>query len=190
MEEISSYPEIYEAIVFVNSYFNVLPKGINDFFRCLSRASPVCSYVFPSEEVYTMVDKLFTEGIKHDIAFTKKLSEKAPIIHQLLIAFQVESRLPLAFKQLLGKLIAKSKTPFIRSSSNEQNIEGDHEYLMGFFPRLPVIRKRGVYQADKMKEETICTKKYASHKKLTAGIFTVYCIHGRQICSPESVRLN
>ena len=181
MQELASFPEIYEAVQYIDTLFDLLPKGIADLFRCLARPSPVCSYVLPLEDVYGLRDKIFTPSIKEDVIFMKELSEKAPVIFRLLSAFQIETSMPYAFKQLFGKLIFLSRKPFQNDgeASNPENFVCNSEYLMDFFPKLPKLRPRGVYESDKLNSESVCAKKYSSHKKLTAGIFTIYCVHGK-----------
>ena len=56
-----------------------------------------------------------------------------------------------------------------------------NEVPMSFFPSLPLIRTRGCYEMDNKKPENHCTKNYISHKKLTADIFTEYCLHGKYL---------
>ena len=181
MQDLASFPEIYKAVQYIDTLFDALPKGIADFFRCLARPSPVCSYVLPSEDVYNLIDKILTPGIKEDVIFMKELSEKAPVIFRLLSAFQIETSMPYAFKQLFGKLIFLSRKPFQNDgeASNPENFVCNSEYLMDFFPKLPKLRPRGVYESDKLNSESVCAKKYSSHKKLTAGIFTIYCVRGK-----------
>ena len=174
---------MYEAVQYIDTLFDVLPKGIADFFRCLARPSPVYSYVLPSEDVYSLIDKIFNPSIKEDILFKKELSEKAQVIFRLLSAFQIETSMSYAFNQLFGKLIFLSRRPFENDgeASNSENLVCDSEYLMGFFPKLPKLRTREVYESDKLNNESVCTKKYSSYKKLTAGIFTIYYVRGKPL---------
>ena len=183
MQYLASFPEIYEAVQYIDTLFDVLPKGIADYFPCLARPSPVWSYVLPSEDVYSLINKIFTPSIKEDVIFMKDLSEKALLIFRLLSAFQIETSTPYTFKQLFGKLIFMSRKPFQNDgeASNSENLVCDSKYLMGFFPRLPKIGPRGVYDSDKLNSESVCAKKYSSHKKLTAGVFTIYCAHGKPL---------
>ena len=62
-----------------------------------------------------------------------------------------------------------------------QNLVCDSEYLISFSPKLPMLRSRGVYETDKLNNESGSTKKYNSHKKLTAGIFTMNFVHGKPL---------
>ena len=52
---------------------------------------------------------------------------------------------------------------------------------VSFFPSFPLVRTRGCCKMGNKKHENHWTKNYISHKKLTAGIFTVYCIHGKYL---------
>ena len=141
MQDLASFPEIYETVQYIDTLFDALPKGIADFFCCLARPSPVCSYVLPSEDVYSLIDKIFTPSIKEDVIFMKELSEKAPVIFRLLSAFQIETNMPYAFKQLFGKLIFLPRKPFQNDgeASNPENFVCNSEYLMDFFPKLPKL---------------------------------------------------
>lgn len=48
-----------------------------------------------------------------------------------------------------------------------------------FFPCLPKIRTRGVYEADRKSKQLICTKRTSKHPSLLPGVFTIYCEHGK-----------
>ena len=52
---------------------------------------------------------------------------------------------------------------------------------VSLFPSFPLVRTRGCCEMGNKKHENHWTKNYISHKKLTAGIFTVYCIHGKYL---------
>ena len=140
----------------------------------------MCSSVLHLEDVYSLIDKIFTPSIKEDVIFIKELSEKAPVIFRLFSAFQTETSMPYAFKQLFGKLIFLSRKPFQidGQTSNSENLVCDSEYLMFFFPKLPKLRPRGVYDSDKLNSESVYAKQYSSHKKLTTGFlrYIVYMV--------------
>ena len=91
--------------------------------------------------------------------------------------------MPYSFKQLFGKLIFLSRKPFQNDGegSSSENLVCDSEYLIGFFPKLPMLRPKGANKTDKLNGESVCTKKYNSDKKLTAGIFTIYCVHSKPL---------
>ena len=139
MQNLASFPEINEAVEYIDTFFDVLRKRIADFFRCLARPSTMSSQVLSSEDAYSLIDYIFNPSIKEDVIFIKELGEKVPVILRLLPAFQIETSMPYAFKQLLGKLIFFSRKPFQNDgkASNSENLACDSEYLMGFFPKLP-----------------------------------------------------
>ena len=68
--------------------------------------------------------------------------------------------------------------PFKETNIIKENCASIKENQIAYFPCLPAICNRGVYQTDAVINDAVCTKNYASYKNLTAEIFTVYCIHG------------
>ena len=69
----------------------------------------------------------------------KELSKKVLVAFRVLSAFQIETSMPYAFKQLFGKLFFFSRKPFQNDgeASNPENLVCDSEYLMVFSPELP-----------------------------------------------------
>ena len=94
------------------------------------------------------------------------------------MAFLLESCHPIEFKPLIFKLIEKAQDLF-RNGPVIDNYHQLNEVPMSFFPSSPLIRTRGCYEMETKKIENYCTKNYISHNKLTAGIFTEYCIRGK-----------
>ena len=177
---LSSYAEIYESFMWTEqTYKTSIPNGISNFFKCLAKASPVCSYLPPTEECFSLVELLFKSGIKLNSSSMRSIYNKTPIFYNLLMAMGELTSLPLQWKPLIYKLIELSRKPFIGINHVDEVANEDAAESMSFFPSLPVIRKRGRYAMDKVKDEKLCTKNYTSHKNLTAGIFTLYCIHGK-----------
>ena len=83
MQDLVSFPKRYAAVQYINKLFDVLPKRRVDFFCCLARHSPVCSYVLLSEDIYRLVGKRFNISREEDVVFMKKLSEKASVFQDL-----------------------------------------------------------------------------------------------------------
>ena len=54
-----------------------------------------------------------------------------------------------------------------------------------FFPNLPILRGRGVYQAYSTKNAAVCSKATSRHPTLLPGLFTLFCQHG--VCGGFSV---
>ena len=92
------------------------------------------------------MDKIFNRSMKEDVLLMKELNEKTPVIFRFLSAFEFETNMPLSFKKLLGKLKFLSRKPFQNDgeSTNSKNLVRDSKYLIGFFPKLPKLRPRGV----------------------------------------------
>ena len=104
----------------------------------------------------------------------RDLHNKLPIFFDLLTSMEDQSSWPFDRKPVAYKLMQLAGQPKLIEESTQS---GD-EKVMLYFPTLPMLRRRGRYVMDAVKDETICTKNYPSHHKLTSGIFTLYCIHG------------
>ena len=176
---VSEYKEIHEAFIWTNKkYPSKQPRGIKDFFLCLSKPSPVCSYLYPSEECFSLLEKLFIVGVKSQVSTMRDLHNKLPIFFDLLTSMEDQSSLPFDWKPVAYKLMQLAGQPFTGPKLIEESAQSGDEKVMSYFPTLPMLRRRGRYVMDAVKDETICTKNYPSHQKLTSGIFTLYCIHG------------
>ena len=171
--DLAAFPEIHEAFLYVKRIFTTsVPKGIKYFFLTLSRPSPVCVHIYPSDKSFNLLETIFNINIKDDPIYLKSLKDRLPLIYDTLMAFSLESCLPVEFKPLIFKLIEKAQEPF----RNGPEMDNYHQ-----LNEMPLVRTRGCYEMDNKKHENHCTKSYISHKKLTAGILTVYCIHGKYL---------
>ena len=62
---------------------------------------------------------------------------------------------------------------------NLQISKDEGNYIFSF-PNLPPIRKRGRFVQDKNSLKVAeCRKQYKGHPRLRPGIFTIYCLHGK-----------
>ncbi|XP_066929541.1 uncharacterized protein [Clytia hemisphaerica] len=150
-----------------------------DILQCLYSSSPVCSYIFPSEEVAYLMADLFDPSIKSSVTKMRKLQQHCPLFFNLLKEFNGPC-LPDEWKELVDSLITLAHVPF---PDTEPVVTEKCDNLInhiGSFPNLPILRKRGVYQQDKQskKKKKECRKNYSGHPNLTSGIFTLYCQHG------------
>lgn len=52
------FPEIYQAFLFIESKNSeqTIPKGVLGFFGSLAKPSPVCSYLPPNEECFSLTE--------------------------------------------------------------------------------------------------------------------------------------
>ena len=154
--DLAAFPEIHEGFLHVKVIFTT------------------------SDESFKLLETLFNINIKDVPIYLKSLKDRFPLIYDLLMAFSLESCFPAEFKPLIFKLIEKAQESF----RNGPVMDNDHqlnEVPMSFFPSFPLRRATGCYEMDNKKPENHCTKNYISHKKLTAGMFTVYCIHGKHL---------
>ena len=124
---------------FTKLFYNVkqiftasVPKGIKDFFLTFSRPSLVCSYIYPSDESFNLLETIFNINIKDDPIYLKSLKDRLPLIYELLMAFSLESCLTVEFKSLIFKLIEKAQEPF-RNGPVMDNYHQLNEISMSFF---------------------------------------------------------
>ena len=98
------------------------------------RASPVCAYIYPSDESFNLLETTFNINIKDDHIYLKSLKDRLPLLYDLLMAFSLESCLPVEFKPLIFKLIEKAEEPF-RNGPIMDNCHQLNEMPM-FFSRV------------------------------------------------------
>ena len=92
MRHLAAFPEIHEAFLHVKRILTTsVPKGIKDFFFTLTRPSPVCVYIYPSDESFNLLETIFNINIKDDPIYLKSLKDRLPLICDLLMAFSLES---------------------------------------------------------------------------------------------------
>jgi len=156
---------------------STIPKGIQDLFRCVASASPVCSYVYPSDSVHSTIRSLCDTGTKSDAKLLKSLQREAPIFFNILTEL-MGSCFPEEFKGLLLFLCDKSMVPFAGACVVSTSDRVSSTSLCSF-PNLPELRLRGRFAQDKDGVKTdSCRKFYRGHPRLMPGIFTIYCSHG------------
>ena len=110
--DLAAFPENHETFLHVKRVFTTsVPKGIKDFFLTFSRPLPVCTYVYPSDESFNLLETIFNISIKDDPIYVKSLKDRLSLIYDLLMAFSLESCLPVEFKLLTFKVIEKAQEP-------------------------------------------------------------------------------
>ena len=177
---LTDYPELHEAFLWIEKKFkdvNHIPKGVLNFVECLAKASPTCSYLPPTEECFSLVTKLFEKDAFNSSELLLKINNKLPMFFGLIRDLKYENRLPGEMKSLVYHLISLSRKPFTGPTRLTPLLQPVND-TVSCFPMLPAVRERGHYAMDIKRDEPLCQKNYSSHKKLTAGIFTVYCPHG------------
>ena len=91
---------------------STVPRGIINFFQCLGSKSPVCSYLFPSEENIGLVKSLTEDRITPDFPALRTLQCELPIFHGLVTSIKGVSVLPRCFQILLNHLGLCAEAPF------------------------------------------------------------------------------
>ena len=164
---LSDFPEIYEAFLYIEKKYEKrrVPKGVSDFFQCLAKPSPVCSYIPPNEECYTLIDRLYERDMTSNSDVLRQVYNRIPLLYGLVSDLQDEIKFPTDIKPLLYHLIALSRNPFTGPTNKLAAVDKSDD-IVTFFPILPLLRERGFYEMDTKKEEQVCQKNYTSHKKL------------------------
>ena len=185
LQQLSKFPEFCQFIRWcLVQYGNdgLLPLGVRQFIAALSKNSPVCSIIFPSDIVTDLVKELCDSSpLKQKPPHLKKLQEHAPLIFALY--YDVEGDvLPSPVRQLLLKLVDIASAPFV---DRESPLDCDEEFgnvlvdSLLWFPSLEKKRSRGLFNMDKNNnQERTCNKKSTKHPTLLPGVFLLHCQHG------------
>lgn len=69
----------------------------------------------------------------------------------------------------------------MRETETQRNPATDNEFFekVSCFPKLPLLRPRGVYPVDSCTTQYTCRKLGKSHKSLLPGVVTMHCQHGK-----------
>ena len=148
------------------SYIQLLDIDYTKGYTC--RASTLISSMIKDADITKDVEKM------------KVLQQEIPVIFELVRSLCYYPHTLLS--PLLQVLLDKSIAPFT-DCNQFQNARDDKDTIfdgndLSFFPCLPRIRSRGIYDADKKCRQQICTKRTSKHPSLLPGIFTVFCEHG------------
>lgn len=161
------------------------PSEWAPLMTALASPSPVCGLVHPSQQLFCILQKIQSGGdITGDVAGMRVLQTEIPVLFDL---FGRVTHLPSqSLSPVIKELIKKSAAPFENiDSSKSDDIKSDLEKDddmsedLSYFPCLPKVRVRGVYNVDSQKRKGVeCNKQSSGHPTLLPGIFTVYCPHG------------
>lgn len=110
----------------------------------------------------------------------KNLQETLPVVFDLILSL---GYYPPYITSILKEMLHKAKAPFsehVVPLTAVTPIPEDEMKSLCFFPNLPLLRKRRVYEADSSKTPSVCTKRHSGHQSLTPGVFTLFCQHGNE----------
>jgi hypothetical protein len=171
---------LFNFLSYVSTESNVAPPAVHDLLMSLSSSSPVCSYLRVKQSVKTVIDAIASGVNVMDYPdILKTIREEIPFLFQLICSPAVSS-IPPSLATLLLELWEKAEDMYNSSEIIDEHNEVTPDQL-AFFPSLPKIRNRGLFEVDLAKKvnNTSCNKQYVGHPTLLPGIFTIYCQHGK-----------
>ena len=123
----SRYQSIYVFVQYLQNVYEEVPTDILRFISCLSKASPVCSYVYPAEGIVDLIDELFRPGIKGNHRVLALLQEHMPIVFNIFRSFTIEDCFPDEWKGLFLYLKDLAIKPFmnaqvVRASPDDESL--------------------------------------------------------------------
>lgn len=155
------------------------PREWSKFICALASSSPVCALVHPSEKVFDLLKKLTTEDITINSTSMQLLQQEIPVLFDVL---SNTSHLPRkSLIPLIHAIIERASAPFTSNTPNSETAPDEKTILeeLAFFPNLPKVRGRGMFEVDRHTyKEMKCTKQSSGHPSLLPGIFTLFCPHG------------
>ena len=131
----------------------------------------------------TLITKM--ESITSSPSLLEMLQKEMPLVFALVKSERV---LPRSFYNVLQELWSVSTSMFSGFTVPQSPAHCSANDAMTIFPKMPPIRVRAHYSADKNTRSTICTKRYLGHPSLLPGIFTLFCQHGLSVFNFNSIR--
>ncbi|XP_065056806.1 uncharacterized protein LOC135685015 [Rhopilema esculentum] len=169
------------------------PRIWSQLISSLASPSPVCGLLHPDESLLDLLNHIITTTEPIDIGQLVVFKEKCPVLFNLFMSCE-NNKPPDMLKPVLIKMMEKAVKPFqTRVEWESLNISQDSSAKTpySYWPALPQLRRRGVYETDKRKSKTRgeqCTKLALGHSFLLPGIFTLFCKH--EICYGFQVMLS
>lgn len=150
------------------------PEELRGLVNTLSCSSAVCATFRLSDK--ELLKKLLYEKLSSERKY--ELQSKIPVLFDFLSSLE---QIPNYLRPILEEIVVIIERTFVYPINDTMKIgkSADSSNDLSFFPNFPKIRQRGIYAMDKLKGESICSKKSTRHSSLLPGIFTVFCPHGR-----------
>ena len=79
-EKIRGFAEAFRWVVESYNRFVNAPKEMKKLFSCIASSSPVCSYLFPSNECLDLMSKLFDRNCAMDAHLIKTYRRSSPFL--------------------------------------------------------------------------------------------------------------
>ena len=154
------------------------PDDWKDFILAISKPSPVCALLHPSDKLFDLLAQIAKTGPPGDFSTLQYLQHQCPVLFNLLRTANPPQAI---LAVVLPELITRAKAPFqeLPFSSPVNSLPPDIDE-MEYFPSLPKLRARNIYLADRRKgAQESCTKYSTRHPSLLPGVFTLFCQHGK-----------
>lgn len=150
------------------------PEELRVLVNTLSCSSAVCATFRLSDK--ELLKKLLYEKLSSERKY--ELQSKIPVLFDFLSSLE---QIPNYLRPILEEIVVIIERTFVYPINDTMKIgkSADSNNDLSVFPNFPKIRQRGIYAMDKLKGESICSKKSTRHSSLLPGIFTVFCPHGR-----------
>ena len=168
------------------------PSEWKSFVQALASRSAVCSLIHPSNELMDLLVSFTTDETNLfclSVNTLHYIQKKVPVLFDLLNTLKSLSYECHSLRRILSPIIVevvkKANAPFINTPTEEEvqfeNESPVEEEDISFFPHLTHTRQRGVYAADRIPGNKICTKNRVGHPTLLPGVFTLFCEHGKNM---------
>ena len=157
------------------------PLEWSNFISVLASDSPVCAFVHPSEDLFLLLRRTVTCDVTREAESMERLQKEVPVLFEL---FRALKSVPIKFlSPVIDNIIMKAKAPFVFSDDEPHEKPNSSDIMdLAWFPHLPCVRERRVYEADRNnKSKGGCNKLSAGHPTLLPGIFTSFCQRGQLV---------
>lgn len=182
--------EDHSYATFLGSKRTIIPR----LYKCppkwspllsgLASAFPVCGFLHLDDDLLAVIRRIAISSTSVDLADLEILKRKFPVMYDLLMTMD-DLAVPACLRPVLLKMERIAKQPFTKFVSwNSCALakEDSQQMPFSYWPALPLLRRRGEYQADtkqsKTRRQERCTKLSSGHAFLLPGIFTLFCKHG------------
>ena len=150
------------------------PVAWADFIGALASSSSVCALVHPSSKLLQTLLHLDSSKYASSIEGLQYLQQEIPVLFNLL---RILKSFPTYLTPIIHEMARKAEAPFQASAASCISPPCNTNDV-SYFPNLPTVRSHESYEADRVVQAKICTKRALGHPTLLPGLFTLFCKHG------------
>ena len=144
------------------------PDNYKRILKALSKNSPVCGYIHPSDELHHILEDVVSgENITCNADKMKVLHEQGPSLYKMI---SQSTEVSDEEKALITDILFKVNSPFNGKIAHDLPHAADANEL-SFFPSIKEIENDC--------EKTNFLKRKRGHPTLLPGLFTMLCPHGK-----------